>query len=225
MINKIPPKSVHFDNTVHVRFGVNTLRLHWYMRFGVSHSTRTVTRGWRQSSCLQACKWHPSQIANRGVWVPQALQHRRLGPVLLECPKWRLTYWQMVSPSRQPVASLDLRYVLVYRCSHVQDGGLTQMSLLSQNTVTFSGYTPKHTVSSPLLLCNEIQTHTLVYILHLTAVINFGSRASLRVEQRRTLTYLCQFLSLSNLRLREEYLHNTSIHISTCTNYGYVTTI
>ena len=27
MINKIPPKSVHFDNTVHARFGVNTLRL------------------------------------------------------------------------------------------------------------------------------------------------------------------------------------------------------
>ena len=26
MINKIPPKSVHFDNTVHARFGVNTLR-------------------------------------------------------------------------------------------------------------------------------------------------------------------------------------------------------
>ena len=117
-----------------------------------------------------------------GVWVPRSLQHRRLGPVLLEFPKWRLTYWQMVSTSREPVASLDLRYVLVYRCSHVQDGGLTQMSLLSQNTVTFSGYTPKHIVSSPLLLCNEIQTHTLVYILHLTAVINFGSRASLRVE-------------------------------------------
>ena len=24
MINKIPPKSVHFDNTVHARFRVNT---------------------------------------------------------------------------------------------------------------------------------------------------------------------------------------------------------
>ena len=24
MINKIPQKSVHFDNTVHARFGVNT---------------------------------------------------------------------------------------------------------------------------------------------------------------------------------------------------------
>ena len=30
MINKIPPKSVHFDNTVHAWFGVNTLRLYYY---------------------------------------------------------------------------------------------------------------------------------------------------------------------------------------------------
>ena len=37
MINKIPPKSVHFDNTVHARFGVNTLRLHSYMQL-VSHT-------------------------------------------------------------------------------------------------------------------------------------------------------------------------------------------
>ena len=43
---------------------------------------------------------------------------------------------------------------------HTFHGGLTQMSLLSQNTVTFSGYTPKHIVSSPLLLCNGTQTHT-----------------------------------------------------------------
>ena len=50
-----------------------------------------------------------------GVWVPRPLQHRRLGPVLLKFPKWRLTYWQMVSTSREPIASLDLRYVLVYR--------------------------------------------------------------------------------------------------------------
>ena len=34
-----------------------------------------------------------------GVWVPRSLQHRRLSPVLLEFPKWRLTYWQMVSTS------------------------------------------------------------------------------------------------------------------------------
>ena len=106
-----------------------------------------------------------------GVWVPRSLQHRRLGQVLLEFPIWRLTYWQMVSTSREPVASLDLWYVLVYRCSHVQDGGLTQMSLLSQNTVTFSGYTPKYIVSSPLLLCNQLHTHTLIYVLQLTAVI------------------------------------------------------
>ena len=98
-----------------------------------------------------------------GVWVPRSLRHRRLGPVLLEFPKWRLTYWQMVSTSREPVASLDLWYVLVYLHSHIPDGALTQMSLLSQNTVTFSGYTPKHIVSLPLLLCNQIYTHWSMY--------------------------------------------------------------
>ena len=133
-----------------------------------------------------------------GVWVPRSLQHRRLGPVLLEFPKWRLTYWQRISTFREPVASLNLQYVLVYRCSHVQNGGLTQMSLLFPNTVTFSGYTPKHIASSPLLLYNQIQTHThwSMYCNWLLPS-NFVSRASLWVEERRTLTYWNWFLSLS----------------------------
>ena len=77
MINKIPPKSVNFDNTVRARFGVNTLRLHWYMRFGVSHSTRTVTSlpASKRVSGTQTRVWI------EGVWMPRSLQHRRLGPV------------------------------------------------------------------------------------------------------------------------------------------------
>ena len=86
MINKIPPKSVHFDNTVHARFGVNTLRLHSYMQL-VSHTPleRLIENGGslpasKRVSGTQARSWID------GVWVPRSLQHRRLGPVLWNFP-------------------------------------------------------------------------------------------------------------------------------------------
>ena len=91
------------------------------------------------------------------------------------------------------------------------------MSLLSQNTVTFSGYTPKLIVSSPLLLYNQIQTHTLIYVLHLTAVIKLCQpcKPTCRIT-KNTYVFMSISLSPSNLRLREEYLHNISVLSSLC---------
>ena len=99
MINKIPPKSVHFDNTVHARFGVNTCGY-----TGICDLVSPTPLGLllEDGGSLPASKRVSGTQARswiEGVWVPRSLQHRRLGPVLLEFPKWRLTYWQMVSTS------------------------------------------------------------------------------------------------------------------------------
>ena len=53
MIRKIPPEAVHFDVTVHARFGVNTLRLHSYMQL-VSHTP--IERLIENGSSLPASK-------------------------------------------------------------------------------------------------------------------------------------------------------------------------
>ena len=106
-----------------------------------------------------------------------------VGSGTLEGPKWRLTYWQMVSTSREPVLTLS-------------NGGLTKMSLLTQNTVTFSGYTPKHIVSSPLLLYNEIQkthTHWSIY---------------------------CVWLLSSNLLAVQAYVSNSKEHLRIYVNFS-----
>ena len=75
---------MHFDNTVHARFGVNTLRLHWYMRLV---SPTPLEQLIKNSGSPPSSK-HVSGTQVRswieGVRVPLSLQHRRLGPVLLE---------------------------------------------------------------------------------------------------------------------------------------------
>ena len=90
-----------------------------------------------------------------------------------------------------------------------KDGGLTQMSLLFQNTVTFSGYTPKHIVSSPLLLCNQIHAHTdlctATDYCHQTllAVQVYGSNSEEHL--RISVDFSLSLRLVAYFRLREEY--------------------
>ena len=82
MINKIPPKSVHFDYTVHARFSVNTLRLHWYMRFGSPTPLYLLLEDGGSLPASKRVSGTQARSWIEGVWVPRSLQHRRLGPVL-----------------------------------------------------------------------------------------------------------------------------------------------
>ena len=75
--------------------------------------------------------------------------------------QWRLTSRQMVSTSREPVASLDLWYVLVYRCSHIQDVGLTSCLYYPRILyLTFRGYTTKAYSLIAVYSCVIKYTHT-----------------------------------------------------------------
>ena len=73
---------MHFDVTVHARFGVNTLRLHGYMQL-VSHSPleRLIENGGSLPASKRVSDTQ-ARLRIEGVWVPRSLQHRRLGPVL-----------------------------------------------------------------------------------------------------------------------------------------------
>ena len=77
---------MHFDVTVHARFGVNTLRIHSDMHL-VSHTPleRLIENG---GSVPASKRVIDTQIRLwiEGVWEPLSLQYQRLGPVLLEFP-------------------------------------------------------------------------------------------------------------------------------------------
>ena len=86
--------------------------------------------------------------------------------------QWRLTSRLMVSMPQEPVASLDLWYVLAYRRSHVQNGGLTQcLYYLRTLYLMFSSYTTEAYSLIAVYSCVIKYTHTLTYVRQLTAVI------------------------------------------------------
>ena len=77
---------MHFDVTVHTRFGVNTFQLHSYMQL-VSHTPleRLIENG-GSLPASQRVSGTQTRVWIEGVWVPRSLQHWRLGPVLMEFP-------------------------------------------------------------------------------------------------------------------------------------------
>ena len=83
---------MHFDVTVHAQLGVNTLQLHGYMQL-VSHTPleQLIENGGNLPASKRVSGTQ-TRVWIEGVWVTRSLQHRRLGPVLLEFPKCQLTY-------------------------------------------------------------------------------------------------------------------------------------
>ena len=77
---------MHFDVTVHARFGVNTLRLHSYMQL-VSHTPlEWLIENGGSLPASKRVSGTQTRVWIEGVWVPRSLQHQRLGPALLEFP-------------------------------------------------------------------------------------------------------------------------------------------
>ena len=108
----------------------NALWLRWYM--GLAFPT-PLEQLLEDSGSLPASKrvsGTQARLRIEGVWVLQSLHHRRLGPIL----------WTFSNGSLRTGKWLALLRTGVHRLN----GGSTQMSLLSHNTVTFSGHTPTH---------------------------------------------------------------------------------
>ena len=77
---------MHLDVSVHEQFGVNTLQLDSYMQL-VSHTPleRLIENDNSFPASKRLCGTQV-RLWIEGVQVPLSLQHRRLGPVLLEFP-------------------------------------------------------------------------------------------------------------------------------------------
>ena len=76
---------MHFDVTVHARFGVNTLRLHWYMPLVSLTPLEQLLENGGNLPASKRVSGTQARLWIEGVW-PWSLQHWRLGPVLLEFP-------------------------------------------------------------------------------------------------------------------------------------------
>ena len=122
---------MHFDVTVHARFGVNTLRLHSYMQL-VSHTPRLIENGVSLPASKRVSGTQ-TRVWIEGVWVPRSLQQRRLGPVLLEFSQWLyLTLYLTFSGYTTKAHSL----IAVYSCVIKH----TQMTYVLQLTAVIRLY-------------------------------------------------------------------------------------
>ena len=77
---------MHFDVTVHTRFGVNTLWLHSYMRLVSLSPLEWLIENGSSLSASKRVSGTQVRLWIEGVRELLFLQHQKLGPLLLEFP-------------------------------------------------------------------------------------------------------------------------------------------